>query len=478
MASPLGPIALVMGMRNVPLSAGVDLLGTESPIPLTWARKIWCFGAESSILATPTPEGSGAGSGKAPERGVPHGGNPDRIIRLATGRVNMDWYCYIAWAAVLVQLLFVYGAARNYRYVRDKSAMRKEATHRPRVALIIPCKGLDSRFHSNIRSFLEQDYENYRLFFVVEDESDPALPGTARVAGQVRGGLACGGDSDPGGRPLAGLRPEDLQPAVRVSPGPRGHGGPGLRRFGRLRPGQLAGPARAALAAALLRRDHRVPLVRPLHNNLATLAMSAINGAVAQFLGNSPFNHAWGGSMAIRIEDFRRLGIPEVWSNTLSDDLSLSRAVKRAGMRITFVPECLVASFESTTWPKLFEFGRRQFLITRVYAPWTWRLGLLSSLGSVAGLWGGAAMAIYAARHHTDHLLLYAAIPCFFLAGQTRPGRAAAVDRRTGPQDPSAPVVPRRPGGHPGLLVLVDRAAGFDGLLRIRPNDPLARHPL
>jgi hypothetical protein len=156
----------------------------------------------------------------------------------------------------------------------------------------------------------------------------------------------------------------------------------------------------------------------PTRNNPATLALSAINGAVAQFLGNSPFNHAWGGSMAIRLADFRRLHIAEAWSNTLSDDLSLSRIVRQAGMRITFVPECLVASFESTTWPRLFEFGRRQLLITRVYAPATWWLGFLSSLGSVLGLWGGAAMAAYAATVHAEHIVLYAAVPALFLAGQ------------------------------------------------------------
>lgn len=330
----------------------------------------------------------------------------------------MDWYCYIAWAAVLAQLLFVYLAARNYRYVRDKSTMRKEAAYRPRITLIIPCKGLDAHFHSNIQSFLEQDYESYRLFFVVEDESDPAhrelhalrdqLAGRSRAA-EIR--ILVAGPSQACGQKIFNL----------------------LYAYGQV-PGDTEVLAFAD-SDVCVQHDWLARLVRPMRrprcgvttgyrwfvpigNNLATLAMSAINGAVAQFLGNSPLNHAWGGSMAIRLEDFRRLRIPEVWANTLSDDLSLSHAVKRAGMRITFVPECLVASFESTTWPKLCEFGRRQLLITRVYAPWTWRLGFLSSLGSVAGLWGTAAVAVYAVRVHADHILLCAAIPFIFLAGQ------------------------------------------------------------
>ena len=122
--------------------------------------------------------------------------------------------------------------------------------------------------------------------------------------------------------------------------------------------------------------------------------------------------------MAIRREDFRRLGIGEIWSQTLSDDLSLSRAVKRAGLRITFVPECLVASFESSTWRRLYEFGRRQFLITRVYTPGAWWLGFFGSLGSVLGLWGGLAAALYAGVFHAEHVVLYAAVPVIFFWGQ------------------------------------------------------------
>jgi GT2 family glycosyltransferase len=145
-----------------------------------------------------------------------------------------------------------------------------------------------------------------------------------------------------------------------------------------------------------------------------------LNAKVAQLLGNTHFNQAWGGSMAIRIDVFRRLGLDKIWTKALSDDLSLSRAVKKAGMKVAFVPACLVASHESTTWPKLFEFSRRQFLITRIYAPKTWWFGLLSSLYSVLGIWGAAGLAIYAAMKNFEFsaVLLFAAIPIVFFGSQ------------------------------------------------------------
>jgi hypothetical protein len=125
--------------------------------------------------------------------------------------------------------------------------------------------------------------------------------------------------------------------------------------------------------------------------------------------------------MAIRVDTFRELGIDKIWSTALSDDLSLSYAVKKALKKVVFVPACLVASYESTTWRELFEFGRRQFLITRVSTPKTWWFGLSSSLYSILGLWAGAALAVYAAtKSQIDnrHLAIFIAVPVLFFTAQ------------------------------------------------------------
>jgi ceramide glucosyltransferase len=156
----------------------------------------------------------------------------------------------------------------------------------------------------------------------------------------------------------------------------------------------------------------------PKQNNLASLALSAMNAKVAQLLGNTRFNQAWGGSMAIRVDVFRNLGLDKIWPKTLSDDLSLSSAVKRAGLIVAFVPACMVASHEVTTWRELFEFSRRQFVITRVSAPNTWWFGLFSGLYSVLGIWATAGLAIYAGAIQNEHLLLFAAVPVVFFFGQ------------------------------------------------------------
>jgi cellulose synthase/poly-beta-1,6-N-acetylglucosamine synthase-like glycosyltransferase len=330
----------------------------------------------------------------------------------------MSWYDPIAWLAIAAQLLFVFHAVRNHRYARSKCRWHGGEGYKPRVLLVVPCKGLDTRFAANITSFLKQDYDNYRVFFVVEAEDDPAYERLKEIRAAI-------GDNCPA------MDVRILIAGASTSRSQKIHNL--LYAYDHL-------PDETEVLAfgdsdVCVHRDWLARLVWPLRRakcgvatgyrwfvparqNLATLALSALNGSVAQLLGNSRFNHAWGGSMAIRTADFRRLGLPKIWGNTISDDLSLSVAVRKAGMRVTFVPGCLVPSLEAVTWQQLAEFARRQFLITRVCTPGTWWLGLLSSAGSVAGLWGGIAAAAHAATSDLPNVGLYTAVPVVFLVGQ------------------------------------------------------------
>ncbi len=335
----------------------------------------------------------------------------------------MEWYYYIALAAILSQILFLYQSFSSYHYVLNK--FRKKRWYRPQTVLIIPCKGLDSAFRKNISSFFHQDYENYLLWFVVADESDPAYAELCKIKEE--------------------LRRESKASEVQIF---------------------IAGPSQSCsqkihnllycynkirsdinvLAFAdsdiCVHKDWLSHLVYPLRktkngattgyrwyvpekNNAASLTLSALNAKVAQLLGNTRYNQAWGGSMAIRTEVFREIGLNKLWPNVLSDDLSLSRTVKKAGLKIIFVPACLVASYESMTWKKLFEFARRQFLITRVYAFRTWLFGLLSSVFSVLGLWGGIIVAGFVLgwfgtnfQFSSNEKIILLSLPVVFFIGQ------------------------------------------------------------
>jgi cellulose synthase/poly-beta-1,6-N-acetylglucosamine synthase-like glycosyltransferase len=329
----------------------------------------------------------------------------------------MDFYYYIAITAILSQVFFLVQAYNNYRFALAKYK-RSRPWFRPKAVLIIPCKGVDADFGKNIASFFAQDYENYLLWFVVADEDDPAYEQLCRLKDELE------------------QNSKALEVRVWLA---------GQCRTGSQKNHNLLYCCRAlgrdveVLAFAdsdiCVRSDWLSHLVYPLHqrkngvasgyrwfipkeNNAATLALSALNAKVAQLLGNTRFNQVWGGSMALRVKNFYELRIDKIWSHTISDDLSLSYAIKKAGLKVVFVPASLAASYENINWAKLFEFGRRQFLITRVSAAKTWWLGLFFSAFSVLGLWGGTALALYASARGEKHLPVFAAVPVVFLLTQ------------------------------------------------------------
>lgn len=329
----------------------------------------------------------------------------------------MDWYYYIAWLIIASQLPYLALAIHNYMYDLNRYAKRRER-YRPCVALLIPCKNLDRHFEENIMSFFNQDYDDYSLFFIVEDKEDPAYKSLCKLRDNRRQHpkapvvqLLVAGKARLGGQKIHNL----LYAYHKIPPD-----------------AEVLAFADSDICVRPNWLSHLVhPLIKdetglasgyrwfvPGRNNPASVALSVINGKVAQLLGYTRYNQAWGGSMAIRLETFRKLGIETLWAKALSDDLTLSRAVKKAGKQVEFVPGCLVASYEQMSWCELLEFGRRQFVITKVAAPGTWWFGLLSTLYSLLGSWGTAALALCAAVLGRQDIALYIAVPVVFFAGQ------------------------------------------------------------
>jgi ceramide glucosyltransferase len=329
----------------------------------------------------------------------------------------MEWFVYIAWFLILSQLLFSMMVINNFRFVLGKYK-KERRSYSPCVALIVPCKNIDTNFEQNISSFYAQDLENYLLWFVVGDANDPAYVELCKIRDRFKGNtnardvrVLVSGPSHACSQKVHNLLyaylnlPQDVEVLA------------------------FADSDIYVRPAWLYQLVHRLRLEKigattgyrwyvPEKNNFATIALSAMNAKIAQLLGNTIFNHTWGGSMAIKVKMFRELGLDKIWQKAVSDDLSLSMAVKGAHKKVEFSPGCLVATTESTTWPKLFEFARRQFIITKVTAPKTWFIGLFTCTCAILGLWGGVALAIYARVTSNPHVLLFGFVAVLFFVMQ------------------------------------------------------------
>ena len=176
---------------------------------------------------------------------------------------------------------------------------------------------------------------------------------------------------------------------------------------------ELAGAPGGSARGHECRRSHDISLVFPPGQSFWSALASAWNAPAATYLGEHHNNFCWGGGTAIRRERFEQIGALEYWKGSVSDDLSLTHALRQAGCAILFAPECLVPAIFDCDATALLEFTNRQIVITRMYEPRLWRLGGLAHLlycGAVL-LGVGLFFANLITGAPAVHLLLLAIVP-------------------------------------------------------------------
>jgi ceramide glucosyltransferase len=269
--------------------------------------------------------------------------------------------------ATLAILLGIFGLLDGIRSARHIRTYRPTSKWQPRVLVICPCKGIDPEFVANAKSILHQDYPNLRVVFVVEAEDDSAtlplkkLGATVLVAGITM---------------VRGQKVHNMIHAVE----------------------HAAGDSEVFVfcdSDARYPRDWISNLIPPLEGetvgvstgyrwyvaesgSLPSFFRSIWNASVVTALGSHSRNFAWGGSMALRRDVFNRIRVRDSWDSAVSDDFAVTHAARAAGMRIVFVPACLIPSHGRCTWLELLEFTTRQIIITRVYEPKLWRVAFIA----------------------------------------------------------------------------------------------------
>ena len=296
---------------------------------------------------------------------------------------------------LLIQSAWSLGDGFRFLHLVRRGRGRPRSSYTPRVGLVIPCKGTGAHFGENLERFLRQQYPDYQVVFVVASPSEPAYAFLQRrLAARERSdaehtpsaSLEVAGFADSRGEKINNL----------------------LRGVVRLRPDVevLAFADIDASVAADWLRCLVAPLEQPSvtvstgfrwylpGRGFASQLRAAWDTSIATLLDERDPKFAWGGSLAIRPEDFRRLGIAERWwADTLSDDYTLTRAVREAGGQIVFEPRCLVASREELSFAEFLRWTNRQIILTRLYAPRLWLRGLAAHvLYAAAFAFGGVAL--------------------------------------------------------------------------------------
>ena len=304
----------------------------------------------------------------------------------------------------------LYNLWDGFRWLRF--AQRRSGLHpgfyAPKVALICPVKGIEPELDQNLAALAAFDYPDYEIFFTMASAEDPARAIINRMAvSDKRVHIVIAGAPRDCGEKVNNLRAAVEQAGARfdVYVFCDSDGRPGRHWLSRM----VAPLADPKLGAVTTFRWY----FQKTKNIWSALA-SSWNAPAVTYLGEHPHNFCWGGGTAIRCERFEQAGVYEHWKGSVSDDLSLTHALRQANFPIEYAPECLVPTLLECDAQKLLEFTNRQLIILRVYERRLWALGGLAHLlycGAVLSGLGIFVLDIFSGGTAMNILLLALVLP-------------------------------------------------------------------
>ena len=306
---------------------------------------------------------------------------------------------FLLGLGILSLLEALYSLKGGVEYLRlfQKSRHQSSGDFAPSATLILPFKGVDKGLQENLRAYFELDYPDLQILLVTGDSLDPCVPILERVREEfpaVTSQILFAGKAQQRGKKVHNL----------------------LHAVGQLRDenGVLAfGDSDIRPAANWLRdligtlEDPDVGVSTgfrwylPQRGNFASVLRSVWNAGTASLMKEGDSFFAWGGAMAVRRAVFQDCQVVDYWTNALSDDYAISRAIHDHSRTIRFQPRCLSFSHEDCRLHELLEWSGRQLSITHVYHPKLWRLAFISQALNSLTLWGGMAFLLMALWNRT-----------------------------------------------------------------------------
>jgi hypothetical protein len=270
---------------------------------------------------------------------------------------------------VLVGLLLAQGVmVSRYTWVLLRWRSRGgDPSYCPKTAAILCVRGNDPVLNDCLTALLAQDYPSYAVRVVVDSTADPAWNVVRDVIGRL-------GSTHVQVQPLRDRRATCSR---KIS---------GMLQA-------IAGLDDSFQAVVLLDSD-TIPYPTWLRELVAPLRDPRIGAAsgnrcyvpdhltwtnlfrcvwnAAALVQMYWYGIPWGGSMAVKTELFRRTDLLACWAAAFGEDNSLSRAIRRYGFRVAFVPSVMMINRDSSGFRGFQHFIQRQLLSVRTHNPWWW----------------------------------------------------------------------------------------------------------
>lgn len=244
----------------------------------------------------------------------------------------------------------------------------------PKVAVVLSLRGADPFLANCIYGLLNQNYPEYKVHIVVDSQEDPAWKIVNDITSQLQA------------------------THVQLNPLVIRHSTCSLKN--------------SALVQVIRQLDDSYKVVamidadvvphpnwlRELVTPLADEEVGATTGnrwyvppnskwgSLIRYVWNSAavvpmyiYNVAWGGSMAIKLPVLHQAQLLEKWTQALSTDALLGKALKELSLKLKFVPTVMMVNREESNLTSCLRFMIRQLITTRLYQS-SWILSLLHSL--------------------------------------------------------------------------------------------------
>ena len=319
-------------------------------------------------------------------------------------------------AAQAVSVVIVWAFARGL-------GRPERLEHHPRVAVIVAVKGHEHEFDGFLAGLFAQDYPNWRVIFTVEAADDAAVSaiescrrmhpdkvslvvaGLARDEGQKSANLRAAAERLTADDEILVLADADIWPQPDWI----------ARLVGPL----VRGEADVVSGFSwLIVKDRK----------LSTFVLASMAASVATLPRYSFFNACWGGTTALKREQFLALGLPEAWRGTLSDDLQLTNLAQRARLRIAAPREILLRTpLLTCSFADVAHGARRWYMLVRVHLPAAYVL-TVAAMSFMAAGWLFALVGSVVDNAEAQNILVAALALAVFRSA----GRAVLVARLWG----------------------------------------------
>ncbi len=238
------------------------------------------------------------------------------------------------------------------------------AAQLPRICVIMPLRGADPYLSDAINSVLDNDYPNLQLRIIVDHPGDAAeivVQEVLRRRGAANASVSSLHDKPPQRSLVCSSVIQAFDAAAEscdliafcaadtVVP----------RNWYWIMASEMMDPS---VGCTLGNRWYL-----PLEGRWGSLVRQAWNAGAAVLMWL--FRIPWGGAAVLRPADVLRSGLRDAWEHSLVEDVPIYDAMRRAGLKMKFVPELTNVNREEIGLWDCVRFVKRQMIWARLYHP-------------------------------------------------------------------------------------------------------------